>query len=422
MLTIKITSGKLRRRRIIINGELRIENELSWCQFLKTYTKFLNPDYLQYFNLFSTTSQNKESTLFEKLIVYFSSKTLKISMKKVIIFSVLAFLTACSTIVPLFIAPKEYSATETPNAEAANKYFWDNYHQGNYDSIPKIVEKLNFALQENPNDLKITVHLGFVHIWALSERQRIKTANPSTIEHIFLSKRYFEEAYLMNPHDPRVVGFLADISMIEGDQLKNNKIQTEGYYTGLKSVKMWPQFNKFTLGYLFSNLDKSDEKFKKGIEWQYETIDDCACEKDTKKTDYKAAIAKIRKSKDPMIYRACWNSWIVPHNWEGFCMNWGDMLIKNGEVNEGIRIYNLAKESDSYNEWPYKSELEIRIQNASKNVADFNKPIDNQNISTQNVIMLNSKMSCTGCHQMSKNEFEKMGYKKLDSENYFLKK
>jgi len=35
--------------------------------------------------------------------------------------------------------------------------------------------------------------------------------------------------------------------------------------------------------------------------------------------------------------------------------------------------------------------------------------------------MFNSKMACTGCHQMSSNEFEKMPYQEPGDEYYFLK-
>jgi hypothetical protein len=28
--------------------------------------------------------------------------------------------------------------------------------------------------------------------------------------------------------------------------------------------------------------------------------------------------------------RVCWNSWIAPHNFEGFFLNMGDMLVKAG--------------------------------------------------------------------------------------------
>jgi len=76
----------------------------------------------------------------------------------------------------------------------------------------------------------------------------------------------------MNPNDPRILGFLADLMLAEGHQFNNQKEQTAGYFKGLKSISQWPQFNKFTLGYVFSNIDSSDKNFKKAINWQYEPL------------------------------------------------------------------------------------------------------------------------------------------------------
>jgi hypothetical protein len=50
--------------------------------------------------------------------------------------------------------------------------------------------------------------------------------------------------------------------------------------------------------------------------------------------------------------------------------------LKNGDIEEAIKIYNLAKESETYQEWPYRAELENRIKNATKNEVDFNRPLN----------------------------------------------
>lgn len=342
-------------------------------------------------------------------------------MKKTIVFALMISLCGCGIIATTFTADKKHEFVETDLSKSANKYFWDNYHLGNYDSIPKIIEKLSIALQANPKDIVSTTHLGFVHIWALSERQRLSTANPAITEHIFLSHKYFQESNLMNPHDLRVLGFLADLKLAEGSSLGNKKQVTQGYFLGLKSIKEWPQFNKFTLGYFFSALDARNKNFQKGLQWQYSTIDDCACEKNTKK-NLVGAVQKIKNNKDPKISRACWNSWIAPHNWEGFCLNWGDMLTKNGETEEAVKIYALAKESDTYSDWMYKDVLENRILDVNRNKIDFNKKVDEINLHSQNVIMFNSKFSCMSCHQMSKSEFEKFGHKELGTNYYTSKK
>lgn len=344
-------------------------------------------------------------------------------MKKSLFIIFFTFLSiSCSSIAVSLAKKKKPEFVKTPASQNANKFFWDAFHQGKYNEIDKIIDVLNMSLQENPNDLITTTHLGFVHVWALSERQRLSEPDAQITDHIILSKRYFTESFKMNSNDLRVLGFLADLTLAEGSVLQNEKITTEGYFLGLKSIQKWPQFNKFTIGYFFSALDTSNKNFKQAIEWQYSTIDDCACETNVRKTDYVNAANKIKTSKKVKIYRACWNSWIAPHNWEGFCLNWGDMLTKAGNTKEAVKIYQLAKLSDSYAEWPFNGTLEERIKNVETNTKEFNKPLDEQNIKDQKVIMFNSKFACTGCHQMSDNEFAKFGHVELDSSYYFLPK
>ncbi len=98
------------------------------------------------------------------------------------------------------------------------------------------------------------------------------------------------------------------------------------------------------------------------------------------------------------------------------------MLTKNGELEEAKKIYALAKESDTYDEWPFKTTLERRITEVKANSIEFNKVVDETNLNTQKVIMFNSKLSCMGCHQMSKSEFEKFGHKELELNYYNSKK
>lgn len=346
-------------------------------------------------------------------------------MIKIYVITIIAlFITSCGIIVNLTDSKKNNGTiVDSQISKEVNDYFWEQLHQGNYDSIPQIIAKLNLALANNPNDLITTAHLGFVHIWALSERQRLNEPKGDIIEHLYLSRRYFEEANKMNPHDPRFLGFLADLTIAEGNVLADKRTVVDGYFKGLKSIKMWPQFNQFAVGYILSTLDTTDANFHKAIEWQYQTIDDCACEKVDRKSDYVSAINKIKNNKDPKIARACWNSWIAPHNWEGFCLNFGDMLTKKGDLTEAKKIYNLARLSENFEEWPHKDFLEKRILEMDKNAIAFNQAIDELNIKSQSLVLFNSKNSCVSCHQMgSKDQIKYKNFKGLGSNNYFMKK
>jgi hypothetical protein len=63
--------------------------------------------------------------------------------------------------------------------------------------------------------------------------------------------------------------------------------------------------------------------------------------------------------------RVCWNSWIAPHNPEGFMLIRGDLVTKVGLAWE---IYQAVKNTPDYpNGAPkYKKLLERRIKNVEK--------------------------------------------------------
>lgn len=348
-------------------------------------------------------------------------------MKKVIttsvVFLLLLYFSGCSYLAVMFTKGKQISYHQSELSLEANKYFWENFHKGNYDSLETIINKLTQSYIENPSDLRTAAHLGFAHIWALAERQRIENLQPDIIDHIVLSQKYFSEAYTLNDNDPRILGFLADTKIIAGTIFDDPKLVVEGYFNGKKSISEWSQFNGFTIGYVMSNQDKNSDRYDEAIEWQWQTIEDCMCESiDRRNPDLKRTAMLVKASKDPMIYRACWNSWIAPHNWEGFFLNFGDMLVKKGDFRMALKMYEAVKLSDNFDEWYLKDVLQKRIENVYSNYMDFNKPVDDKKLIGKNVMMFNSEFSCMSCHRMGETEFTKYGYKPPGDEYYFLKK
>jgi hypothetical protein len=93
--------------------------------------------------------------------------------------------------------------------------------------------------------------------------------------------------------------------------------------------------------------------------------------------------------------RVCWNSWIAPHNFEGFFLNMGDMLVKAGDWQTAQKIYANAKLSREYGSWKFQAILEERMKQAQSNVAIFNA----SNKTSKHRIMIDSEFSCMGCHQ-----------------------
>lgn len=300
----------------------------------------------------------------------------------------------------------------------ANEYFWESFHNDNYSKIDSVLYYLNVAYTQNPDHLETVTHLAFTHMWALSERHKLDTLPPTIIEHGTLALKYFGESYKLNSNDPRILGFLADAKMTVASISNDKKLSIDGYFNGKKSIHQWKEFNYFTIGYMLSQLHQDSSQYEKALEWQWKTLDECYCEKfDSENPSIEKYLPMENTETNLKRKRACWNSWIAPHNVEGFYLNMGDMLVKSGDWEKGMQIYSLAKQIPQYESWPYKHVLEKRIRSAKNNVEKFRLPIDNtRKYNVDDVMLINSSISCVSCHKMSDRDLDT--YKRFDWEKY----
>jgi hypothetical protein len=303
-------------------------------------------------------------------------------------------LTGCEKIAIMSAPKKEALESRTTLSAQADENFWKTLHSGNYAGIPLTTKLLTAAYLENPNDPKLAAHLGFTHIWKITERARVKPIEPTITNEIILAKKYFADAVQLAPNDARFLGFLGDSILIEGKIFHDKREEVRGYFTLKRAIGRWPEFNLFTAGYPMSILDPHTSQFKEGLKWQWETLTLCAGKTiNQHNPDFSPYMAKETRLGPK---RACWNSWIAPHNFEGFFLNMGDMLVKSGDTHTAVKIYNNAKLSKDYSSWPYRALLEKRIQDAQKNVAAFQHDMGSTPEST---ILFNSGYGCVVCHQ-----------------------
>jgi hypothetical protein len=94
--------------------------------------------------------------------------------------------------------------------------------------------------------------------------------------------------------------------------------------------------------------------------------------------------------------RVCWNSWIAPHNFEGFFLAFGDVLVKAGDPATAVKIYRNARHASEHATWPYRDVLEARIRDAAQNVEAFRSLRPAPGAS---VMLSRSAFGCTACHQ-----------------------
>jgi hypothetical protein len=288
------------------------------------------------------------------------------------------------------VAPKKQPiVSRSEAAKQADELFWKTFHGGEYDNIQPALEALTAAYLRTPNDAKTAAHIAWLHNWRVAERARMGAVPATITDNTIIARRYFEEAVKLDPSDPRYLGFFAGHLLAEGTLHQDEPLTRKGYFTMLDAIDAWPEFNLFTGGYVMSRLPPDSPRFREGLEWQWRTLDLCIGGKlDRANPDYSRYMSlETTEGKQ----RVCWNSWIAPHNLEGFFLNMGDMLVKSGDWQTGQKIYANAKLSKTYASWKYPAVLEERISRAQENVTAFN--------TGATPVMINSEFACMGCHR-----------------------
>ncbi|TMH27072.1 MAG: hypothetical protein E6H58_20150 [Betaproteobacteria bacterium] len=309
--------------------------------------------------------------------------------------SIAATLAGCNYVAVQTAPAKVAASSRSELAQRADKLFWNTLHSGDYDAIPQAMEAMTAAYLETPNDALTAAHVGWLHIWSLAENARLAKPTPTVTDHAVMARKYFQEAVALDPSDARFLGFLASAMLAEGSIHKDEKTTRQGYYTLLSSVDAWPEFNLFTAGYVMSGQAADSQRFKDGLEWQWRNLDECVGEKiDRRNPDYQRY---MRLATTQGKKRVCWNSWIAPHNFEGFFLNLGDMLVKSGDWQLAQKIYANAKLTPEYASWKFAPLLEARIQNAQANVAVFAQPGSAK--AGGAAMMGKSTFACVACHQ-----------------------
>jgi hypothetical protein len=291
------------------------------------------------------------------------------------------------------LAPRKRAATvRTAAALTADSLFWRTFHSGDYDGIPRAAEALTAAYLATPNDPVTAAHLAWLHNWRTAERARRDSVPATITDDIILARRYFEEAVALNPSDPRTLGFLAGHRLAEGNLHHDERLTRRGYFTMLDAIDAWPEFNLFTAGYVMSRLPSDSPRFRQAVEWEWQNLDTCVGSRvDRANPDYARYMPLETRAG---VKRVCWNSWIAPHNFEGFFLNMGDMLVKSGDWRTGVKLYENARLSRQYSTWKFRPVLDERIAHARENVARFNAagPV-------RDGLMINSAFACMACHQ-----------------------
>jgi len=278
-------------------------------------------------------------------------------------------------------------------AIAADSVFWRTLHAGAYDSIPRAMIMLKAAYLQNPADPVTAAHVAFLHTWRIAERSRLAQLLPNITDDAVLARRYFDQANMRAPsYDARTHGFAAVMRMAEGGIHRDDKLWADGLRQGREAIRRWPEFNLFSIGYALSTKPDTSALFREAVEMQWQTLDACR-RRHVSRTDpeFQPGLGEGLHEPDLNKRRACYNSWIAPHNIEGFFLNMGDMVMRSGDWRTAQKVYALARQAEAYPVWPYREVLEARISDAERSVTEFQ--------ADGRKLMFQSRFACTACHQ-----------------------
>jgi uncharacterized protein YceK len=321
---------------------------------------------------------------------------LLVKLRLISLMAAMLALVGCSRVAQLTAPQKHPHTARTSTALEADALFWQTLHGGQYDQISPALEALTVAYLQDPRDAVTAAHVGWLHVWRVSEAARSPVKHATITDDLVLSRKYFEEAVQLDPGEARYRGFYGSLLMAEGTVHGEEALVRKGYYTLMGAVNAWPEFNLFTAGYVMSRLPAGSARYRQGLAMQWRTLDLCAGQPVSRMDPDFGAF--MHRETQEGHQRVCWNSWIAPHNFEGFFLNFGDMLVKAGDWQSAQRIYADARLSAAYAQWPYREVLEQRIEHAESNVAKFNAS-DPAGDPISERIMFNSSIACVACHR-----------------------
>ena len=287
----------------------------------------------------------------------------------------------------LHLRPLRPAAPSLPSAGRAHAAFWQAFEGQRYETIPAVLQQLAAAFVENPRDAQTALLLGHTHLWKAAERGREEKRDPTTIDHVVLAEHYFEQAHRLAPEDHRILGWLGSTRLSLGAARKDDAFRGEGDRMLDEAVRRHPQFNNFTAAFVRASLPASDPKFHTALEQMWRNIEACSGSAPGATEGGDVNIYELAQRADPV----CANTEKAPHNFEGFILTLGDMLMKAGKEEQAIGVYDRAKLAPTYTRWPFRELLEKRVQDAPETARRVRNGEPAPMVS-------GSAYSCVACH------------------------
>lgn len=303
-----------------------------------------------------------------------------------------------------------HGATPYANTEERelDEEFLQAFFKGRYDRIGEFKQRFGALIpQDDPGAASAVAlaRMGFLNIWEFSERYRMLPAPgpfaPEVQQGLGISAgacaQYFQAAVAAAPNNAVYRGFAADCTLFLGQGPDGPANTLKGLTLAADAIRRNPEFNLFTIGYALSAMPPGSQEFELGLEMLWRDLDVCF---DTTFDRDNPSVAKYMASFTPTNNnKYCVNTEKSAHNFEGFSLIFGDLLLKANRPAVAKIAYENAMLLPSYKTWPYRHKLEERLSALEQLITPFSMPVDPMAKPAYPTVTFHTEYACMACHQ-----------------------
>jgi hypothetical protein len=264
---------------------------------------------------------------------------------------------------------------------------------GEQDKVTEVIASVDDAVAMNPDDGRAVFYSAIMRFWQLGEEIQLPVNALDELTEAKTTVDNFRKAQAALPNDQRAPAFGGLAKVVIGKIISDTDMQSEGMSDIDHGIDIFPSYSYFLRALASAESPADSDDFASVLPNMQSVLDTCKATKDS------TGEYAYEKGPLPSALRVCNDEGIVPHVWEGFLINYGDLLLKAGKgADEARTMYHAATQAPRFDKWPFASALQDRIDKADARAALY----ADDDPSNDPKIWMQDGHICTGCHQDSK--------------------
>jgi len=253
------------------------------------------------------------------------------------------------------------------SSQTAIERFWQVYHGNDYSQIPQVEQQLQQAIQLDPRNPTLYALLGAAHFWHIGEVARdpdprdpaLAQDMPDAVVQFgqALDLDYYTQHWLGYIYDDHLPGYLGITTVHLGQMTGDPSLIAKGDQILDFAAYQFPEFNNFNRWAAHNSDPRDSATYQKALDSLWQGLDVCAGTKINRTnpdlTPYLGQVTSVGRKK------ACWwDGDLAPYSFEGYMLNFGNGLLKAGQVEQARIIFHNAHYASNYGTWPYRAVLD----------------------------------------------------------------